>query len=272
MRSGKITFPKGPLMSSRVSAHLRNNLVGYIALFCFAMGGTAYATHPGGEKTISSIDIIDDEVFSDDVANDTLAGGGLAAADLRPDSVGTSEVALNSLNSLDLSPNSVGFSEIADNSIRTEDVATNTLTSIDLASSSVGTSEVATNSLTGSDIAEASLTGLDPEAVSPRKYANVTGLVGATGVSLSEVSSKGIAEADVKRVATGTYCFELGYVPDSVIGTVQPAASSHMDRIVTGNRGTGFGCAAGTDAAVYLRDASIGGAVDGAFFVQFESK
>ena len=90
-------------------------------------------------------------------------------------------------------------------------------------------------------------------------------------MSLSEVSSKGIAEPDVKRVAAGTYCFELGYFPDSVIGT-ERSLFAHMDRILTGNRGIGIGCAAGTDAGVYLRDVSTGGAVDGAFFVQFESK
>ena len=84
-------------MSTRISAHVRSNVVGYIAIFLFALGGSAYATHPGGKKTIDSVDIIDDEVFSADVANDTLAGGGLAAADLRPDSVGTSEVALELL-------------------------------------------------------------------------------------------------------------------------------------------------------------------------------
>ena len=266
----------------RISRHVRSNVVGYVAIFLFAIGGTAYGTHPGGKETIDSADIIDDQVLSADVANDALAGGGLAATDLAPDSVGSSEVALNSLTGLDLAPNSVSSSEIGSGSVGTSEVASESLTpfnlapnsvaSSELASGSVGTSEVATDSLTGSDISEASLTGFDPEAVSPRKYANVTGLVGATGVSLSEVSSKGIAEADVKRVATGTYCFELGYTPDSVIGTVQPASVAHMDRILTGNRGLGTGCAAGTDAGVYLRDVSTGGAVDGAFFVQFESK
>ncbi len=41
-------------MSRAIRQHLRSNVVGYIALFCFAMGGTAYATHPGGANTAAS--------------------------------------------------------------------------------------------------------------------------------------------------------------------------------------------------------------------------
>jgi hypothetical protein len=283
MRSGKITFPKAPLMSSRIRAHLRNNLVGYIALFCFAMGGTAYATHPDGEKTISSIDIIDDEVFSDDVANDTLAGGGLAAADLQPNSVGSSEVALNSLTAFDLASDSVGSVEVATETLGSSDIGTNavgtsevgleSLTSSDLASNSVGSSEVTANSLAGSDIAEPSLTGFDPEAVSSRKYAFIVTTVGASGVDVNDSRSKGIVDADVKRGATGIYCFELGYSPDSVIGGAAPISGlAETDRVVTGYPAQASDCAAGTDATVFLRDISAGGLRNGAFFVQFESK
>jgi hypothetical protein len=49
--------------------------------------------------------------------------GGLAAADLRPSSVGTSEVALNSLGAGDLAPSSVGTSEVANGSIGSDDLA-----------------------------------------------------------------------------------------------------------------------------------------------------
>jgi hypothetical protein len=116
-------------MSTRISKHIRSNVLGLVAIF-IALGGTAYATHPGGADTISSGDIQDNQVFSTDVRNDTLTSGGLGAADLRPDSVGTSEVANDSLSASDL------------------------------ASSSVASPEVANNSLTGTDIVETSLEGL----------------------------------------------------------------------------------------------------------------
>jgi hypothetical protein len=74
-------------MSGRIGRHIRSNLVGYIALFFALSTGSAVAL--SGSNT----------VFTDDIANDTVpAGGGnpaggLVAADLRPSSVGTSEVA-----------------------------------------------------------------------------------------------------------------------------------------------------------------------------------
>ena len=152
------------MSSSRIRDHIRSNVVGYIAIFMFAMGGTAYATHPGGANTISSGDIQDNQVFSADVRNDTLAGGGLVSADVRndtqtspagglgavdlkPSSVGTSEVALDSLGAGDLAPSSVGTSEVAINSLGAGD----------LASSSVGTDEVAADSLEAGDLASSSV-------------------------------------------------------------------------------------------------------------------
>ena len=79
-------------MSRAIRQHLRSNVVGYIALFCFAMGGTAYATHPGGANTISTGDIQDGQVqnadlgpsavTTDRVANSTLTGSDVATSGL----------------------------------------------------------------------------------------------------------------------------------------------------------------------------------------------
>jgi hypothetical protein len=76
-------------------AHLRRQWMGALALFLVLTGGSAYAL--SGSNT----------VFTDDIANDTFNSptqgqGGLVAADLRPNSVGTSEVALNSLTGSDI--------------------------------------------------------------------------------------------------------------------------------------------------------------------------
>jgi hypothetical protein len=93
------------------------NVMATVAVF-FALGGTAVATH----ETILSSDIVDNQVFSADVRNDTLAGGGLAAADLRPNSVGASEVAADSLGEGDLAPDSVGSSEVIDGGLHEWDI------------------------------------------------------------------------------------------------------------------------------------------------------
>jgi hypothetical protein len=82
----------------RIRRHLTfANVASAIALFVAVSGGTAVALN--GSNT----------VFTDDVANDTQpAGGGnpaggLAAADLRPNSVGTSEVQNGSIGPADVS-------------------------------------------------------------------------------------------------------------------------------------------------------------------------
>ena len=80
-------------------AHLRSNVVGYLALFV-ALSGTAVALP--ATNTVFSDDIVNGEVTtrdisdtngvrSADVRDDDKNGGGLAAIDLARGSVGSSE-------------------------------------------------------------------------------------------------------------------------------------------------------------------------------------
>ena len=97
-------------MRGRIRAHLTYaNVASSLALFIALAGGTAWATH----EVINSSDVVDNSlqsvdlkdnagVKSADVLNDTVTGGGLAATDLKPSSVGTSEVADNSLSGGDI--------------------------------------------------------------------------------------------------------------------------------------------------------------------------
>ena len=91
----------------RIRQHLTYaNVMATIAVFIAISGGTAVALN--GTNT----------VFTDDIANDTQPAargnpaGGLAAADLRPNSVGSSEVAAFSLSNQDVG---VLFAEVNSN-------------------------------------------------------------------------------------------------------------------------------------------------------------
>jgi hypothetical protein len=97
------------------------NVMATIAVFLVLGGGSAVAL--SGSNTVFSDDIVDNQVKTADVRNDTLKGGGLGAADLKPGSVGTSEVAADALGSEDLAPSSVGTSEVANGSIQPDDLA-----------------------------------------------------------------------------------------------------------------------------------------------------
>jgi hypothetical protein len=115
-------------LSARIRDHIRSNVVGYIALFFALSTGSAFAL--SGSNTVFSDDIVDDQVRTADVRDDTLAGGGLSAADLRPGSVGTSEVAADSLGAGDLAAGSVGSSEVANDSLTGSDIVEASLGSV----------------------------------------------------------------------------------------------------------------------------------------------
>jgi hypothetical protein len=127
-------------MAGKLLVHLRNQWIGVIALLLVLTGGTAYALE--GSNTVFSDDIVNDEVKSPDVRNDTLTGGGLTDADLRADSVGNSEVQANQITSGD---------------VRDDTLSNGGLMRADLRTGSVRSSEVTNDSLIGEDIEESTL-------------------------------------------------------------------------------------------------------------------
>jgi hypothetical protein len=89
-------------MRQRLRSHLTYaNVMATIAVFLVLGGGSAVALN--GSNTVFSDDIVDNQVYSSDVRNDALSGGGLAAPDLRANAVGSSEVANGSLGTSELS-------------------------------------------------------------------------------------------------------------------------------------------------------------------------
>jgi uncharacterized protein YjbI with pentapeptide repeats len=112
-------------MQTRIQKHIRNNVVGYVAVF-LALSGTAAATHPGGADTIDSADIINAEVNTQDLAN-------------------------NSVSSDKINNGAVRSADVAD------DTTANALKGIDIANASLTGADVADNSLTGADVQESSL-------------------------------------------------------------------------------------------------------------------
>jgi hypothetical protein len=170
-------------MSGRVRGHIRTNVVGYVALFFALSGGAAWATHPGGENTISTIDIQDGEVKKDDLGGNSvvtgkIADGAVGTADLAASSVTSGKVANDSLTALDLATNSVGKLEINEgafleedidtqflpnfgsalaippNAIQSDEISDQSIGSADLGPGSVGSSEVANGAIQRVDLAD----------------------------------------------------------------------------------------------------------------------
>ena len=126
-------------MFSRLVAQVRQQWMGALALFLVLTGGAAYAAN-----TVSSSDIVDNQVFSADVRNDTLAGGGLTAVDLRSDAVGPAEILNGGVRSLD----------VQDESLTAADIHNESLNSADVKDESLGGPDIINQSLTGADIAD----------------------------------------------------------------------------------------------------------------------
>jgi formylglycine-generating enzyme required for sulfatase activity len=69
---------------SRIGRHVRGNVVNYVALFLAMTGGVAWATHPDGANTISSGDIIDNEVDTPDIRDGAVSTAKLADGGVTP--------------------------------------------------------------------------------------------------------------------------------------------------------------------------------------------
>jgi hypothetical protein len=103
-----------------------------IAVFLVLGGGSAVALR--GSNTVFTDDIVDgavktqdisdtNGVLSADVRNDTLENGGLQAADLRPDSVGTSEITAGAVGTDEIASSAVGSGEVIDGSLGTSELS-----------------------------------------------------------------------------------------------------------------------------------------------------
>lgn len=84
-------------MLRTLASTFRNQWAGLLALFLVLTGGTAYAVNEWTganivDGSLTTVDFKDNEVRSGDVRNDNLTNGGLQAEDLRPNSVGRSEL------------------------------------------------------------------------------------------------------------------------------------------------------------------------------------
>ena len=198
-------------MSDRIRAHLRSNVVGYIALFCFAMSGTAMALD--GTNTVFSDDIVNGEVkaadigtgelTSGDILNGTidrqdLSNGAVGGTNILAGAVSSPKVENNSLTNLDIDNTSslgpaeigaLGAAELATGSVGTDEIADETVTGADLA----GTGEGANGFNGDEEIIDGTITGFD---------------IGIDQIGASHITDGSVSAGDTENV------FDAGYASD----------------------------------------------------------
>lgn len=148
-----------------------------VACFTALAGGTAYAAN-----TIRSADIVDNEITTTDVRDDTLGFGGLFHQDLAAGSVRGSEI----------QSGAVGVDDIGSQAVGSDEVVNDSLLQSDIRAGAVTNDEVLDNSLTGADIDESSLN------MSPTTTAT---FAGATGASLTD----GLKKVASRFLPAGAY-------------------------------------------------------------------
>jgi hypothetical protein len=144
--------------ASALGKHFRSNVVGYIALFAFAIGGTAEALP--GLGSVDSGDIKNGQVKRRDLAPGLLAGiAGPVGPRGAHGAIGPQgpEGARSPAGAI--AAGSVTATELADGSVTNPKLADDAVTVAKIAASAVGSSEVANNSLTGSDLKGADVNG-----------------------------------------------------------------------------------------------------------------
>ena len=95
---------------SRVSGWIRNNVLGFIAIF-IALSGTAAASLPGTD-TVDSGDIINGEVRNPDIRDGAVTSGKIGAGQVK-----SSDLAADSVTGANITDGSVGAADVASDSL-----------------------------------------------------------------------------------------------------------------------------------------------------------
>jgi hypothetical protein len=89
-------------MGTRIRNHVRSNVVGYIAIFLFAMSGTAIALD--GSNTVFSDDIVNGQVKSADIGNKQVQG-----VDVKDETLTGADIANQSVTDFDIDAGSLNL-------------------------------------------------------------------------------------------------------------------------------------------------------------------
>ena len=168
-------------MSTRIRAHVRSNVIGYIALFFSLSLGTAWALDA---NSVKSRHIVNGQVKAKDIKKSevqvrvdetcapglsiraiadngavtceaTVGDGSITTAKLGDLAVTPGKVALDSLTAQQLGINSVDQSELQFGSVTSVKIDDGTVDNVDLATDSVRTGKVQNGSLDAADIGKA---------------------------------------------------------------------------------------------------------------------
>lgn len=228
-------------MSNPIRNHIRSNIWGILALYV-ALGGTAIASHPGGQNTINSADIVDGQV---------------KVADVGEAAVASHELKNNSILPGDVAPNSLTSARIADGTLTSADVQNNALTPNDLAPNSIPTGRILDETITGTDVKNNALKGddVDEASLSGALIPGITtsGLVKSSGVVRADVDEGDNGEGDVTSQPL------LSSGPFTIIGVCSTFRGANTSSVRLTSSAANWSIDSDADLGDNLTDATGGG-------------
>ncbi len=184
----------------RFREHIRSNVIGYIALFAFAMSGTASALD--GSDTVFSDDIVDGEVKTADintnaVRSNQIQNGQVATADLGDGKVTELKLADDSVTGAKVLDGEIGIADLADGSVTGAKVLDGEIGNADLADGSVGTNKVQDGAINSAKILDDSQAGggLGPQDLATNAVAQAE--IATDGVAATEVQNDSIDAGEI---------------------------------------------------------------------------
>jgi hypothetical protein len=235
-------------MRSTISAHLRSNVVGYVALFLVLTGGTAYALD--GTNTVFSDDIVNGQVKTNDLGGGAVTSGktedgSLTGTDLADRSISGQKIGVETLQSVNVSDGSLFGNDIANDSLGAADIGTHAIGSSELdpgafvptdiaqKSATDPRYEVATNAIQGDEVTDNTLTGADinestldtPEAA----YSKTDGSISLPSSGEQTIASRTVEPGDYVVLAKASLRSNDGQFATCRIHAVRSGTSTDLD-------------------------------------------
>jgi hypothetical protein len=179
------------------------------------------------------------ELAVDSVGSDAIAEGAVAASEIATDAVGSAEIAADAVAASEIATDAVGSAEIAADAVTASEIATDAVGSAEIAADAVTASEIAAGGVTTAEILDGTIAGADVSPSAALSVASV-GVAAQAGMTLAPfgVAAGNTGEARFRELAAGGSNFVALKAPDALAGdvtyTLPDAAPTANGQILSG--------------------------------------
>jgi hypothetical protein len=169
-----------------------------------------------------------------------VAAGGISAAELAVDSVGSDAIAAEAVGTSEIATDAVTSAEIAADAVTASEIAADAVGSSEIAADAVTASEIAAGAVTTAEILDGTIAGADISASATLGVASIS-VAAQAGMTLAPfgVAAGNTGEARFKELAAAGSNFVAFKAPDALAGdvtyTLPDAAPTASGQILSGS-------------------------------------